>query len=44
MANFIRLNLIVFKLSQTYIKNSEDSKSVIIFSIALVVVEFFAIL
>jgi hypothetical protein len=36
------LCFIVFKFSQTYLKNSKDSKSVLIFSLALVVVEFLA--
>ena len=46
MANFVKVNFIVFKFSQTYINffNSKDSKSVLIFSVALVVVELLAIL
>jgi hypothetical protein len=43
----MKLNLTVFKFSQTYIKkfyNSKDSKYVLSFSLALVVVEFLAIL
>jgi hypothetical protein len=46
VVNFIKLILIVLKFSQIYIKkflNSKDSKSVLIFSLALVGVEFLAI-
>ncbi len=47
MANFSKQNLIVLKLSLTCIKNfqsSKDSKSEFISYLALVVVEFLAIL
>jgi len=43
MANFIKSNLKVFKFSQKHIKkfqDSKDSKSVLIFSPALEVVDF----
>jgi hypothetical protein len=44
MTKFIKSNLIVFKFSQTYIKISKDSKSLLIFSLASVVAESLAFL
>ncbi len=47
VANFIKQNIIVSKFSQSYLKifkNSKDSKSVLIFSLAVAVVELSAIL